>query len=119
MRQWGLGALLLAAMVFASAGSSLLAQGKKDAPTKAKGPIIELNESLKDGRFRFVIRDAEGKYLAGSLVNGYATEKDALKAIEDLKMALSKGTVVKQKKGEEEKKDKAAKDKKPAPVKDK
>jgi uncharacterized protein YegP (UPF0339 family) len=118
MRRFGLAALLMAALLGVSAGGSLLAQGKKDAPDKGKGPIIELNESLKDGRFRFVIRDAEGKYLAGSLVNGYATEKDALKAIEDLKLALSKGKLVKQKKGAEEQDKKDKKDKK-EPTKDK
>jgi uncharacterized protein YegP (UPF0339 family) len=118
MRKLGLGALLMAAMVFSVASGTLLAQGKKDGPAKGKGPVIEINESAKDGRFRFVIRDADGKYLAGSLVNGYATEKDALKAIEDLKSALSKGTVVKQKKGEEIPKDKG-KPKEKTPAKDK
>jgi uncharacterized protein YegP (UPF0339 family) len=112
MRKLGLGALLLAAMLCSTAGGSLFAQGKKDGPTKGKGPIIEINESLKDGKFRFVIRDADGKYLAGSLISGFATEKDALKAIDDLKMALTKGTIVKQKKGEAG--DKKPKDKKAA-----
>jgi uncharacterized protein YegP (UPF0339 family) len=115
MRRFHLAVLLMAALLGVSASDSLLAQDKKDPPAKGKGPIIELNESLKDGRFRFVIRDAEGKYLAGSLVNGYATEKDALKAIEDLKMALSKGKLVKQKKGAEEKDKKDKKE----PMKDK
>jgi hypothetical protein len=77
---------------------TLLAQ-KKD-----KFGTIEVNESAKDGKFRLAIRNADGKYLVGSL--GFATEKEALKALDELKLVVVKGSIVKQKKGEEDEKDK-------------
>ena len=61
---------------------------KKDAPkTTAKAGVIEVNEG-KDGKFRFVIRDADGKLLAMSGPTGFATREDAIKALETLKDAL-------------------------------
>jgi hypothetical protein len=62
------------------------AQGKKPKGT------IELLKS-KDGKYRFNVRDADGKYLGGSAV-GHATEKEAKEAVEELKMVLANATYV-------------------------
>ena len=97
-----LGAMVLTAaiMVMASGTDSTFAQAKKPA---SKAGTIELLES-KDGKFRFNIRDADGKYLGGSTV-GHATEKEAREAVEELKKVLTTATYV-SKKSEESKKDK-------------
>jgi uncharacterized protein YegP (UPF0339 family) len=68
------------------------AQDKKDVKKDAKGSksaagVIEINEG-KDGKFRFVIRDGDGKLLAMSGPTGYATREDAGKAVETLKAVL-------------------------------
>ena len=77
---------------------------KKDAPkTTAKGGVIEVNEG-KDDKFRFVIRDADGKLLAMSGPTGFATREDAIKALETLKEALPTAKIAAPKK--DEKKDK-------------
>jgi hypothetical protein len=93
------GALFLAAalMLLVSGPAGTLAQGKK-----AKG-TIELIES-RDGKFRFTVRNAEGKYVGGSAV-GHATEKEAKEAAEELKQVMATATYVR-KKAEEAKKDK-------------
>jgi hypothetical protein len=73
--------------------SASLAQGtkkdKKDKTGREKvaGGVIEVSEG-KDSKFRFVVRDSEGKLLAMSGPRGFATEKDAVKAIDDLKEVL-------------------------------
>ena len=109
---------LLATLVLAGvaglmvAGSdSTLAQAKKAA---AKNGTIELVES-KDGKYRFTVRDADGKYLGGSTV-GHATEKEAKAAVEELKTVLATAAYV-SKKSDDAKTDKdakPAKDTKPA-----
>lgn len=77
---------------------------KKDAPkTTAKAGVIEVNQG-KDDKFRFVIRDADGKLLAMSGPTGFATREDAIKALETLKEALPTARIAAPKK--EEKKDK-------------
>lgn len=75
-----------------------IGQGKKGA----KGGTIEIVES-KDGKYRFTIRDNEGKYLGGSAV-GHATEKATKEAVEELKRVLETATYV-SKKAEALKKD--------------
>ena len=65
MRKTCLCALLAGAFLFSGAASSLLAQ--KEGPPKHKGGTIEINESEKDGKFRIAVRNADGKYLVGSL----------------------------------------------------
>src|SRR5262249_19307167 len=74
----------------------LLVMGTKDTQAQAKKPTkagtIELIKS-KDGKFRFSVRDAEGKYLGGSAV-GHATEKEAKEAVEELKKVLATATYV-------------------------
>lgn len=97
-----LGAVLLAgATVFTFSGTAdTFAQARKSS---AKTGTIELIES-KDGKFRFSIRDADGKYLGGSAV-GHATEKDAKAAVEELKKVIASATYV-SKKSEDAKKSK-------------
>ena len=67
-----------------------LAQAKKGG----KG-TIELIDS-KDGKFRFSVRNADGKYLGGSAV-GHATEKEAREAAEELKKVIATATYVSKK----------------------
>ena len=68
-----------------------LAQGtkkEKDKVTKKSGTgVIEVAEG-KDGKFRFFVRDADGKLLAMSSPSGFASEKDAKEAINDLKEVI-------------------------------
>ena len=93
---------LTGAVVLMSSGTAdTFAQGKKGKGT------IELIES-KDGKFRFTVRDAEGKYVGGSAV-GHATEKEAREAAEELKKVIATATYVRKK--AEEKDSKKTKDK--------
>jgi hypothetical protein len=87
-----------AVMLMASGTADTLAQGKKTG----KG-TIELIES-KDGKFRFTVRNADGKYVGGSAV-GHATEKEAREAAEELKKVIATATYVR-KKAEDTKKEK-------------
>lgn len=75
---------------------------KKKDTKKAPGKI-EIGEG-KDGKFRFSVRDADGKYLGGSGPIGYPTKADAVKAIETLKEVIATAKVVDAPK--DEKKDK-------------
>jgi uncharacterized protein YegP (UPF0339 family) len=68
-----------------------LAQAKKGAKTGT----IEIIES-KDGKYRFNVRDAEGKYLGGSAL-GHATEKQAKEAVEEMKKVLATAIYVSKK----------------------
>jgi hypothetical protein len=76
------------------------AQAKKGA----KG-TIEIIES-KDGKHRFTVRDADGKYLGGSTV-GHPNEKETKEAVGELKRVLASASYV-------SKKAEAPKDKKSA-----
>jgi uncharacterized protein YegP (UPF0339 family) len=60
-----------------------------------KEPVIEINEGAKDGRFRFVIRGADGKALAMSVGAGYKSEKECMAAIDALKAVIGKAKIVK------------------------
>ncbi len=88
-----LGAVFLTGATFLIvAGTTDLAAGGKKGSSKG---TIELIES-KDGKYRFSVRDAEGKYVGGSAV-GHATEKEAKEAVEDLKKVLVNATYVSKK----------------------
>lgn len=65
------------------------AQDKKDVKkgAKAAAGVIEINEG-KDGKFRFLIRDGEGKLLAMSGPGGFDKREEAVKAVETLKDVL-------------------------------
>ncbi|MFT3880682.1 MAG: hypothetical protein QM703_13585 [Gemmatales bacterium] len=88
-----IGLLTVAAVtLFLTSGSAeLLAQGKKSS----KQGTIELVES-KDGKYRFSVRDGDGKYLAGSPV-GHATEKEAREAAESLRTVIATAKFVSKK----------------------
>lgn len=92
-------AVIVSALLFVSSPSSI-AQGKK----AAKGGTIEIVES-KDGKYRFNVRDADGKYLGGSTV-GHATEKEAKEAVEEMKHVMATATFVSKKSEAAKEKDK-------------
>lgn len=84
-----LGAMVLTAAILlvVSGTTSGQAQNRRSA---TKAGTVELIES-KDGKFRFSVRDGEGKYLGGSVV-GHQTVKEAKEAVEDLKQVLATAT---------------------------
>lgn len=83
------------------AGPNLTAQEKKEPKktTKAAAGTVEINEG-KDGKYRFIIRDSEGKFLGMSGPTGFATKEDCEKGLEELKTALAGAKVVTGKKTE-------------------
>jgi hypothetical protein len=87
-----LGVLLLsgAAALFSFSAPDSSAQTKKGKATKLG--TIELLKS-KDGKFRFTVRNADGKYVGGSAV-GHATEKEAKESAEELKSVIATATYV-------------------------
>jgi uncharacterized protein YegP (UPF0339 family) len=100
------GALVLAALILAGGMNpdSVSAQAKKDdkaakkddkAKDKkdTKAGVVEIAKG-KDDKFRFFVRDSEGKLLAMSGPGGFATPKDAEAAIDHLKEVVSKAKVV-------------------------
>jgi uncharacterized protein YegP (UPF0339 family) len=89
-----LSSVLAAALVvgLAGVGGPAPAQDKKDKDTKTTkaakgGATIEVNEG-KDGKYRFLVRDADGKLLAMSGPTGFETKAAAEKAVDALKAAL-------------------------------
>jgi uncharacterized protein YegP (UPF0339 family) len=92
--------LALWLLVSTAAPQAVVAQGKKDAKkgAQAAAGVIEIGEG-KDGKFRFFVRNAEGKLLAMSSPGGFATAKDAETAIQTLKEVVSKAKVTMAKKG--------------------
>ncbi len=88
-----LGILLVSvsAALFSLSAPDLSAQAKKAPKAKASG-TIELIKS-KDGKFRFSVRNSDGKYVGGSIVP-HATEKEAKEAAEDLKTVMATATYV-------------------------
>jgi len=78
--------LLLSGMVGVTLHDSFAQAPKKDAKAgTAVGNVIVA--AGKDGKYRFQVRTAEDKYVCGS--GAYATEKDAVAAVEDLKKILA------------------------------
>ena len=98
---------LLGALVLVGAGL-FLATDTANTHAQVKKPgkgTVELIKS-RDGKFRFSVRDADGKYLGGSAV-GHETEKEAKEAVEELKKVLATATYVsKTSEPEKDKKDK-------------
>jgi uncharacterized protein YegP (UPF0339 family) len=100
----------MAGLVVAAGTTPAPAQEKKDKKaTKATG-TIEINEG-KDGKFRFLIRDAEGALLAMSGPSGFETRAEAAKALDTLKEVLPNAKVAAGKKDDKDKKGKKDKDK--------
>lgn len=71
-------------------------EAKKGTKAATTG-YIEISEG-KDGKFRFFVRDEDDKLLAMSSPGGFASEKDAQKAVEELKEVIAKAKVTKGKK---------------------
>ena len=92
MKKFALMSVAVAGLYLVSGSLELSAQNKKGS---SKQGTIELIES-RDGKFRFSVRDSDGKYLGGSAV-GHATEKDAREAAEDLKTVIATAKYVSKK----------------------
>jgi hypothetical protein len=107
MRKFGFTAFVLAVLLLARGGAldEVLAQGKKGAKTAAPAAagVIEIGEG-KDGKFRFFVRDGEGKLLAMSGPGGFASAKDAEAAVRELKEVVSRAKVTILKKGSKDSK---------------
>jgi len=84
---------------------TLVAQDKKKDKDKGGAGTIEIHEG-KDGKFRFTVRDAEGKFLANSGANNFATEKEAKEGVVHFQAAVAKAKVVTLPKDDKDKKDK-------------
>ena len=70
-------------------------KGDKDAPKKGatvKAGKFVISEG-KDMMFRFSVYDAEGKFLANSGANKFATKEEAAKGVESFKAALKDAKV--------------------------
>ncbi len=90
-----LAGIVLVAVVAATthiAPTPTQAQEKKDKGKPKKGGTIEIALG-KDDKFRFFVRDSEGKLLALSGPGGFATEKDAHDAIDHLKEVLASAKI--------------------------
>lgn len=84
--------LTLASVIGALAIAPLATNAQEKKTTAKKGAgIIQIQEG-RDGKFRFMIRNSENKYLAGSL--GYETKADAQKAVEELKGLIDDAKIV-------------------------
>jgi len=82
--------ILLAGMGGVFLHDSVAQAQKKDAKKDASvGSVIIA--AGKDGKFRFQVRSADDKYLAGSAA--YATEKEAKEAVDELKKVLATAKV--------------------------
>jgi hypothetical protein len=88
---------MIAALAVVSTVQTPVAEGQ-GAKKATRGGVIEIGEG-KDGKFRFFVRDSEGKLLAMSSPGGFASEKEARTAISTLKEVVSsaKGTMAKPK----------------------
>jgi hypothetical protein len=82
--------IAMAITFLVSGTTDSLAQGKKKS-----GGTIEIIHS-KDGKYRFSIRDADGKYIAGSAV-GHETEAETKAVVEELKKVLPTAVYVSKK----------------------
>lgn len=67
------------------------AQPKKKEMEKAEG-VVQIKTG-KDGKFRFTVRNAEGKLLAQSSLSGFKTEEEAKAGIDALKTTLESAKV--------------------------
>jgi uncharacterized protein YegP (UPF0339 family) len=104
--------LLVAALVVSMVGlntDSVVAQGKdkdkvakdkdkakdkaKDKDKDAKVPYFEIGKG-RDGKYRFTVRDADGKFLGMSGAHTFATAKEAEEGVEEFKKAVAKAKVV-------------------------
>jgi uncharacterized protein YegP (UPF0339 family) len=100
MRKTLVGGLVLAGLILAvgtPVPEAAVAQAKKDTKAArdakdgrdAKAGVIEITRG-KDDKYRFFVRDGEGKLVAMSGPGGFDTAKDAEAAIERLKEIVAK-----------------------------
>jgi uncharacterized protein YegP (UPF0339 family) len=100
MRRTMLGGLVLAGLILAVGNpvpEIAVAQAKKDTKAAkdakdrrdAKAGVIEISKG-KDDKYRFFVRDGDGKLVAMSGPGGFETTKDAEAAIEHLKEVVAK-----------------------------
>jgi len=96
MRKLWVGGCSLAVMLVVLNGLHVGAADKKDTKktdaTSAAG-VIEIKEG-KDSKFRYFVRDGDGKLLAMSGPTGFATAEDAEKSIAELRTVVVKAKVV-------------------------
>ena len=59
---------------------------------KAGGATIEISEG-RDGKFRFTVRNSDGKFLANSGANAFPSEKEALKGAEEFKSVVGSAKI--------------------------
>ena len=105
MRRTVLGGLVLGVLILAAGNvpsDVAVAQGKKDdkagkikagkPKADARAGVIEVAKG-KDDKYRFFVRDGDGKLLAMSGPGGFATAKDAEAAIDHLKAVVESAKV--------------------------
>ncbi|MBM4097629.1 MAG: hypothetical protein ACKO9Z_12295 [Planctomycetota bacterium] len=76
-------------------------QNKTDSDTKklpldtnvAAQGTVEISEG-KDGKFRFFVRDSQGKLVGGSGLTGFESKEAATKAVQSLKEILNHAKLV-------------------------
>jgi uncharacterized protein YegP (UPF0339 family) len=117
----GLGLFAALAALTVATGPGLVAQDakkKKDDPkTSASKATIKVGEG-KDGKFRFMIYDADDVFLGMSGPKGFDTKADAVKGIEAMKAALASAKVIDKPKDDADEKDPPKKEKEKAKPKE-
>lgn len=88
----GLGVTLAILTMTFSTGHSVPAQASAATAEDAPG-LVEIKEG-KDGKFRFNIRNGDGKLLAMSGPSGYKTVEDVEEILEQLKDVIKTAKVV-------------------------
>jgi hypothetical protein len=96
--------VLLAALVTGGTTQHPVARGQGSKKSEKPG-VVEISEG-KDEKFRFFVRDDQGKLLAMSSPGGFESEKEARAAVETLKEVLKSAKVVNVKKDAKDAKDK-------------
>jgi hypothetical protein len=91
-----LGGIVLAVVILANGGPFVVvaadkADKVKDRKADSKG-VVEITKG-KDDKFRFFVRDGEGKLLAMSGPSGFESPKDAEAAVDHLREVLAKAKV--------------------------
>ncbi|MBX9581704.1 MAG: hypothetical protein K2X87_15485 [Gemmataceae bacterium] len=116
-------ALVRSTLVVAAVAGLLAAAGQPTAAQKkeakaGKPGTVEVKQG-KDDKYRFTVRDADGKFLAMSGPTGFATKAEAVKALDALKAALDGAKVVDKGAGKDDDEDMKDEKKKDTKKKDK
>ena len=80
-------ALCAFALLFAASFESA-ARAQKDKAKKGAGHALIVVSEGSDGKFRFAVYNADGKFLAMSGGNAFPSEKEAMKGAEEFKAAV-------------------------------